>query len=191
MSDIQILNKKTLSCTKYLLEEITFTHTNLKGEKQTSTWEIYHRNSAATILLYDQERRMILLAEQLRLPVYLKDHNGYLLETCAGMIDKDELPEHSIIREVEEELGYRISEIEKIAEAHLSPAAITEYIYFFLGKYSPDMKVSDGGGKENEGEDIRIVEMSFEEAREKLVKGEINDVKTILLLQHALIRGII
>jgi GDP-mannose pyrophosphatase NudK len=191
MADIQILNSKTLSCTKYLLEEITFSHTNRKGKKQISKWEIYHRSLAATILLYDPDRRMILLAKQLRLPVYLKDQSGYLIETCAGMIDKDELPEQSIIREVEEELGYRISEIEQIAEAYLSPAAITEYIYFFVGKYTPEMKVSEGGGKEDEGEDIRNIEWSFDEAKQKLLNGEIRDVKTILLLQHAVIRGII
>ena len=107
------------------------------------------------------------------------------------MIEKDELPEQCIVRELEEEMGYRISEIEKFAEAYLSPAAITEYMHFFLDKYSPEMKVNEGGGIETEGEDIRVVELSFNEAREKLFSGEIHDTKTILLLQHAIIHGII
>lgn len=192
MPDIKIINKETLSCTKYLLEEITFTYTARDGKTRDVKREVYHRGSGAAILLYDPKRKTVLLAEQFRLPSYLKDkQGGYLLETCAGMVDQGELPEESIIREVEEEMGYRISEIEKIGEGFMSPAAITEYIHLFLGKYSPEMRVSEGGGKESEGEDIRLIELSFDEAREKLLNGRINDIKTILLLQHALIRGII
>jgi len=192
MPGIQILNTETLSHFKYLLEKVSYAYTDHNGKEQTAQREVYHRSSSAAILLYDPDRRTILLAEQLRLPTYLNSNpSGYLLEACAGMIEKDELPEQCIVRELEEEMGYRISEIEKFAEAYLSPAAITEYMHFFLGKYSLEMKVNEGGGIETEGEDIRVVELSFNEAREKLFSGEIHDTKTILLLQHAIIHGII
>ena len=73
----------------------------------------------------------------------------------------------------------------------MTPASVTEYVYFYTGKYSTEMKVSEGGGQENEGEDISLVEMSATEARELLLSGKLRDVKTILLLQHAIIQNLI
>jgi len=192
MPDIRILNTETLSQNKYLLEKVSYVYTDRNSKERKQVREVYHRDSSAAILLYDADRKTILLAKQLRLPAYLNGNlSGHLLEACAGMIEKDELPEQCIIREAEEEMGYRVSEIERVAGAYLSPAALTEYMHFFLGKYSPEMKVTDGGGNEDEGEDIYVVELTFDEAREKLFSGEIHDAKTIILLQHTIIRGII
>lgn len=117
----------------------------------------------------------------------MNNDSGYLLEVCAGIIE-DESPEQCILREAEEEkIGYRIHEIEKVAESYMSPGAIVEYTHFFIGKYSPAMRISEGGGKKEEGEDIAIIELSYEEARLKLNSGQIRDAKTLILLQYAII----
>lgn len=189
MAEIKILEQKTLSDGHSKLELYRFQKSE-NDHTVDQEREIYIRPAAATILLYDPERRTIVLTRQFRLPVYLGKHE-MLLEACAGLIDEGEFPEHAIIREVEEETGYRISEIQKIAEGYSSPASFSEYVHFFVGKYSPDMKVSAGGGLEDEGERIEILEFSAEEARSKLLSGEIKDVKTILLLQHAVIHNLI
>ena len=88
------------------------------------------------------------------------------------MLDEGEFPEHAIVREVEEETGYRISEIEKVAEGYSSPSSFSEYVYFFLGKYSPDMRISEGGGLKDEGENIQVIELTAEEAKQKLKSGD-------------------
>ncbi len=189
MGEIKILEQRTLSEGHSKLELYKF-------EKATGTdavvqeREVFFRPPAAAILLYDDERKTVILTRQFRLPVHLAKHQ-MLLEACAGLLDEGELPEHAIVREVEEETGYRISEIKKIAEGYSSPASISEYVHFFIGKYSPDLKVSAGGGLADEGEKIEVIELSAKQARESLLSGSIKDVKTILLLQHALIQGLI
>jgi GDP-mannose pyrophosphatase NudK len=191
MSRIRILNTEILSQTKYRLEKVTYTFSDHTGKERVQQREVYQRGSSAAILLYDSNRKTLLLGSQIRLPAYLNNDSPYLLEACAGMIEKDESPEQCIVREVEEELGYRIHAIEKIAETYTSPASIIEYTYFFLGKYSPDMKISEGGGKKEEGEDISILELSYNAAKDKLDSGQIRDSKTLILLQHAILKGII
>jgi nudix-type nucleoside diphosphatase (YffH/AdpP family) len=107
-----------------------------------------------------------------------------LIEACAGMLDNDN-PIDCIIRETEEETGYRISSAKKVFESYMSPGAVTEILYFFVGEYELEMKVSDGGGLEEEHEHIEVLEYSFDKAYQMIASGEITDAKTIMLLQYA------
>ena len=107
-----------------------------------------------------------------------------MIEVCAGLLDQDE-PEQCIIRETEEETGYRISKVQKIMETYMSPGAITEILYLFIGEYDASMKVSEGGGLDHEQEDIEVIEMPFEKAYNMIATGELKDAKTIMLLQYA------
>ncbi|WP_374163261.1 NUDIX domain-containing protein [Arcticibacter sp. MXS-1] len=147
MADVKIVNQETLSNSKYRLELFEI-ETTQNGQTETQKREIYFRPAATTILLHDPERKTVLLTRQFRLPVYLsRKRPELIIEACAGLIDDGELPEHAIVREVEEETGYRISEIRQIAEGFSSPASFMEYVYFFTGIYSQDLKVNEGGGK--------------------------------------------
>jgi len=189
MPDINILERRTLSDHKAKLESIRFENTQ-NGETTVQEKVLFHRPPAASILLYDPERKTAILTRQFRLPVYLnqKDH---ILEACAGLLEEGELPEHAIIREVEEETGFRISEIEKVAEGYSSPSTFTEYVHFFVGKYSPDLRISKGGGLKEEGENIDVIELSAAEIRQKINRKEIKDIKTLVLLQHALLNDLL
>lgn len=189
MTEIEIINKRTLADNAYRLELFEIKQTQ-NGKTETLNREVYFRPEGAAILLVERERKMILLTRQFRLPVHLRTKNDLILEACAGIIDEGELPEQAIVREVEEETGYRISEIEQIAEGFMTPASVTEYAYFFIGYYAAEMKVNAGGGVDA-GENIELVEISAAEAKALLLAGKIRDVRTILLLQHALIQSII
>jgi GDP-mannose pyrophosphatase NudK len=190
MREPEITKAERLSDGKYKLDLYKI-NTSVNGNPKELKREVYIRPEAATILLVDPERKTVLLTKQFRLPIYLKGIKEHLIETCAGLLDEGELPEAAIVREVEEETGYRISEIERVAEGFTVPASVTEYVYFYIGKYSPEMKIKDGGGLQEEGEDIEVLELSATEARELLKPGKLKDVKTILLLQHAVIHNLI
>ncbi len=191
MKGTKILGKEILSDKKYRLELYEIEKSS-HGKTTVQQREIYFRPSVVVIFLYDPERKKVLLTRQFRLPVHLTHKKPeMLIEACAGIIDEGELPEHAVVREVEEETGFRISEIKQVAEGFSSPSSFMEYVYFFTGIYSPEMKVNKGGGKEEEGEDIEVIELSIAEARKKLEAGDIKDIKTILLLQHAIIAGIL
>jgi hypothetical protein len=73
----------------------------------------------------------------------------------------------------------------------MTPCSVTEKLYFFIAKYVPEMKVSEGGGVAGEEENIEVLEMKYEEAMDLIDSGEIQDVKTIMLLQYLRVHGIL
>ncbi|GAC1306636.1 MAG: GDP-mannose pyrophosphatase NudK [Mucilaginibacter sp.] len=185
MATIQILNKETLSDKQYPLKYIRYEKPDSEGNFHNIEKEVYFRPDAVTALLVDDERKKILLTRQFRLPAFLNgSDSGYMVETCAGIIGENESPEQTIHREAEEEIGCKIHDLEKVAGAYTSSGGITEFVHFFIARYNEKDRTGKGGGLKEEGEDIEIVELSFNDAREKLKQGAFRDVKTILLLQH-------
>jgi GDP-mannose pyrophosphatase NudK len=187
MSTIQILNKETLSDKKYPLKYISFEKPDEEGVFHNQEKEVYFRPDAVGVLLVDEKSKKILLTKQFRLPTFLNgSDSGYLVEACAGLIDEGETPEETVRREVEEETGYQINDLNKIAGAYSSPASATEFLHLFIAGYTSEPDHSKTGGLKAEGESIELIELGFNEAREKLKQGEFRDLKTILLLQHFL-----
>jgi GDP-mannose pyrophosphatase NudK len=189
--NIKIISKEILSDNWYTLNKITFEYLKKDGTREIQNREAYDRGNGATILLYNKENQTVILTRQFRLPTYINgNETGMLIETCAGLLDKDN-PETAIKRETEEETGYKIKDVKKVFEASMSPGSVTEILYFFVAEYSKDMKVSEGGGHHDEQENIEVLEMAFKEALGKIATGEIKDGKTIMLLQYAQINGLV
>ena len=188
---IKIQKTELLSDNWYLLNKVTFDYQKNDDSWITQKREVYDRGNGAAILLYNTAQKTVILTRQFRLPSYLNGNKtGMMIEVCAGMLDQDH-PEQCIIRETEEETGYRIKKVEKIMETYMSPGAITEILHLFVGEYNESMKVSEGGGLEHEQENIEVMEMSYDEAYAMIASGEIKDAKTILLLQHAKIKKLV
>ncbi len=185
MATIQILDKEILSNKKYPLKYIRYEKPDNEGRFHKQEKEVYFRPDAVTVLLVNNKRKKILLTRQFRLPAFLNgSDSGYIIETCAGIIDENETPEQTVRREVQEEMGYEIHDLEKVAGAYTSSGSTTEFVHFFIAGYSEKDRIGNGGGLKDEGEDIEIVEMGFSEVREQLKQGAFRDAKTILLLQH-------
>ncbi len=188
--NVKIIEEKVLSNNWYVLKKIIFEYKNKQGEWQNQAREAYDRGNGATILLYNKEAQTVVLTEQFRMPTYVNgNESGMLIEACAGLLDKDN-PEDCIRRETEEETGYRIGEVKKVFEAYMSPGSVTEILYFFVAEYSKAMKVNDGGGAEDEQENIDVLEIDFKKALAMINTGEIKDGKTIMLLQYAQINDL-
>jgi nudix-type nucleoside diphosphatase (YffH/AdpP family) len=188
---ITIQKTEVLSDNWYLLNKVTFDYQKEDHSWITQKREVYDRGNGAAILLYNTLQKTVILTRQFRLPTYLNGNaSGMMIEVCAGLLDEDH-PEQCIIRETEEETGYRITKVEKVMETYMSPGAVTEILYLFTGEYNESMKVSEGGGVEHEQENIEVLEMTFDEAYAMIESGEIKDAKTILLLQHAKIKNLI
>lgn len=172
------------------LQNVSFTYVNDQGEKEEKKNEVYQGADGVAVLLINQQKQTVILIRQLRIATVLNDNKtGMLIEACAGLLDEKE-PEIGIKREIEEETGYKVPEVKKIFEMYTSPGAITERIHYFIAAYDESMKVSSGGGLDEEKEDIEILEMPFNEAYSKLMTGEIKDAKTAILLQYAKIENI-
>jgi nudix-type nucleoside diphosphatase (YffH/AdpP family) len=191
IKDIKLLKTEVLSDNWYILRKITFEYKKKNGEIITQTREVYDRGNGATILLYNQEKKTVILTRQFRLPTFTNgNESGMMIEACAGLLDQDN-PEDCIRRETEEETGYLVKDLEKVFEAYMSPGSVTEILHFFIASYSKDMKVSEGGGVDYEEENIEVLEIPFDQAFKMIDSGEINDAKTIILLQHLKLKGIL
>ena len=188
---IKILKTELLSDNWYLLNKVTFEYKKNPETIQKQIREVYDRGNGAAILLYNTVNKTVLLTSQFRLPTYLNGNkSGMMVEVCAGLLDADH-PEQCVIRETEEETGYKIPKVQKIIETYMSPGAVTEILHLFVGAYDATMKVSEGGGVAHEQENIEVLEMPFETAYAMIASGEIKDAKTIMLLQYAKINALI
>lgn len=175
-----------LSNEKYPLHEVSFDVQNKKGEWKEKKQEVYNHGNAVSALLYNKESRTVILTKQFRMASYLNGNDdGMLIETPAGLLESGEAPEEAIVREIKEETGYAVTEVKKVMDVYSSPGAYTELLYLFVAPYTPQQKVSKGGGLEEEGEDVTVMETAFDEALRMLDSGEIKDAKTVMLLQYA------
>ena len=189
--EIEITETKLLSDNWYVLNKVTFNYKKENEKIESHIREVYDRGNGAGILLYNSAKKTVILTRQFRLPTYLNGNKtGMMIEVCAGLLDKDNA-EQAIIRETEEETGYRLKKVQKEIETYMSPGSVTEILYLFVGEYDESMKVSSGGGLDAEQENIEVLEYTFDEAYKMIESGEITDAKTILLLQHAKIKGLI
>jgi len=188
---IKNIVSKLLSDHYYILKKITFDYQLSTGKWVTLFREVYDRGDGAGILLYNKEKQTIVLTKQFRMPTYMNGNkDGMLVEICAGLLDEDD-PITCIVRETEEETGFKVSHVKKVYEAYSSPGVMTEKMHFFVGEYTDAMKVNNGGGLDSEHEDIEVLEIPFQNAVDMLNAGEINDTRTIVLLQYAQIHKLL
>jgi nudix-type nucleoside diphosphatase (YffH/AdpP family) len=166
------------------LKRATYEYLRSDGVWQTQTREIFDCGHGAAILLYDLQRRTVILTRQFRFAAFSHGYDGLMIEVPAGLLD-DASPEDRVRAETEEETGYRVREVRKVIEAYISPGAVTQMNYGFVGAYKPQDRVSEGGGRIEEGEDIEVLELDFDEAMAMIEDGRIQDGKTIILLQYA------
>lgn len=168
----------------YVLKKTRFAWRRRNGEWQSQSRETYDRGNGATILLYDLARRTVVLTRQFRFPAFVNGHDDLLIEAAAGLLDSLD-PAARIREEAEEETGYRVRGVLRLFDAFMSPGSVTEKLHFFVAEYAPSDRASDGGGVADEGEDIEVLELPFDEALAMIADGRIVDGKTIILLQHA------
>jgi nudix-type nucleoside diphosphatase (YffH/AdpP family) len=184
IDNVKIESTEILSDNWYTLKKIKYSYRKKDGTILTQTREAYDRGNGAAILLYNSTEGTVILTRQFRLPTFINgNETGMLIEACAGLLDNDN-PEDCIRRETEEETGYVVKNVKKIFEAYMSPGSVTEILYFFIAEYSSEMKINEGGGKEDEEENIEVLEINIAEAMQMVDDGRIKDAKTMMLLMY-------
>jgi len=97
-----------------------------------------------------------------------------LLEFPAGLIEPNEDPKVTALRELEEETGYLANHIESLGSYYLSPGYSSEIIHLYFAK---DLKKTSQNL--DLFEEIEIIEMDLNRA----FAHNFKDIKTELLLQ--------
>ena len=187
---VRIIDTTILSNDWYVLKKTTFDFQRRDGTWQRQSRETYDRVNGATILLFNRDRRTVVLTRQFRLPAFVNGHDGMMIEAAAGLLD-NATPEERIRAEAEEETGYRVDNVQKVFEAYMSPGSVTEKLHFFIAEYDASTRVGHGGGVEAEGEDLEVIELTLDDALDAVRRGEIVDAKTIMLLQFAALNPVL
>lgn len=192
MYRIKNITHTTLSNEWASLNRIDYDYQFKNGTWKRLSRESYDRGNGAAILLYNVENGTVILTKQFRMPIYENTKvDAMSIEVCAGAIDNNDAPLETIIRETEEEVGYKITKAKQVLTAYTSPGALTEKMFLFVAEYNQKLKVDEGGGLESEDEDIEVLELLFSEALEMIETGEIADAKSIMLLQYAQINELL
>lgn len=193
---VEVTNQHRLLDAFFKVDEYTVSHERFDGEmSEPRSIYVFERGDAVAALLYDPERRVVITVNQFRLPTHQKGRDrGWLIEAVAGMIPADEEGRHTetplqaLIREVREEAGYQLTHATPIAKFFSSPGGSTELIYLYFAEVRRVDKTAEGGGCEEEGEDIEVVEYPIEEFFNRLTAGEFEDPKLIIAGQWLMAR---
>ena len=182
---VRLNELKTLSGNHYTLRRADFDFRRRDGRWQAHQLrESYDIGDAAVVLPLDRARGMVLLIRQFRWPVFEWGYRELLVEAIAGKLDGDD-PQTCIAREAMEEAGVAIANPQLVTHAFVSPGAVKERVSFFLADYDSTAPRAVGGGHESEGEDIEVLELPLDAALDMIPRGEIIDLKTMMLLQAA------
>ncbi len=146
------------------------------GETEYKREIIKHGGSAVIIPVF--EDKTIALVRQ-----YRHAAGKYLLEICAGTLEKGEDAKTGANRELEEEIGVTAAKVEKLSEFYVSPGFLTEKMFLYLAT-----DLTETAQNLEEDEILSIEKLTFPEAFEKIKNGEIEDAKTIIGLILAGVR---
>jgi nudix-type nucleoside diphosphatase (YffH/AdpP family) len=150
--------------------------------------QLEDHGTASTVLPYDPDRRMALIARLPRAGPLFVGEDPYIMETAAGMIDPGETPEACVRREAMEELGVRLTTLEPLGRAFTAPGVSSEAVSLFLAPYAAADRVAQGGGVEGENEQIEVLELPLAELARQSDAGELRDLKTLALIMALRVR---
>lgn len=173
----------------FKLDILKYRHSLYRGgSSDTVSRELFVRGDAVVVLLYDLSKEVVVLIEQCRAGALMhaqkigQNEQAWLLEPVAGMIDFQETPQQAGIRETKEEAGVEINELEYICQYYPSPGACDEILHLYASEIDASL-LPEYAGLDTEAEDIKIVQIPFEQARLKLASGQFNVSSTIITLQ--------
>jgi nudix-type nucleoside diphosphatase (YffH/AdpP family) len=182
MKKVEVLQKKRVFDDFFKIDEAVVRFEKFNGQMSPPVKRLnFERGDAAAVLIFNPETQNVILINQFRYPTYDKT-GGWLIEIVAGMVDKNETPVECIRREILEETGYQVKHLIPIQSFYPSPGGSSERIFLFYAEVNKSDKVTKGGGKETENEDIQVVEFPLPDLWKKLNEGKIMDAKTSIAL---------
>ncbi len=182
---VTLLGREPLYDGHYRMNRYHLRHASYGGDKMVEIRrEVFERGHGVCVMPYDPASDRLVLIEQFRIAPYVCDEPAWLIEVIAGVIDPGETPEAVARREAQEEAGIELAgPLEPISRFYVSPGGTSEMLTLFCapGPIGPD----DGGvhGLPEEGEDIRVLVPTFDEAMAMLAAGRIVVGPAIVSLQ--------
>lgn len=180
---VEIVEREACFRGFYALDRVHLRHELFSGGMgPLISRELFVRHDAVCVLPYDPLRDAVVLIEQFRVGALDKSAHPWLLELVAGLIDKDEVPEEVARREAMEEAGLTLGELWPVTAYYPSPGGSDERVHLYVGRCDSS---GAGGihGLVEEGEDIRVLVLSLDEALAAMEAGRLDNAASIIALQ--------
>jgi ADP-ribose pyrophosphatase len=179
----EVVRKETAFQGYFKVVRYFFRHSLHKGGiSDEISREVFERGQAGAVLLYDPIRDEVVLIRQFRAGAYAAGHHPFTWELVAGIIEAGETPEVMIRREVVEEAGLTVGELELVQNIMLTPGACSESCHLFVGRVDAS-KAGGVFGLASEGEDILVKVLSFTEAYAMVERNEVDNAVGVIGLQ--------
>jgi len=179
----EILDQEIVYPGFFRMEKYRLKHTLYDGGwSEEISRELFVRGNCVAVLLYDPTADKLVLIEQFRAGAILNPDRAWLVEIVAGAIEAGETAEEVAYRESIEEAGCTIEQIKVINEFYTTPGGSSERITLFCGKIDSS-QVGGIHGLDHEHEDILVRAVSFDEAYQMLLNGEIESAIPIIAIQ--------
>jgi ADP-ribose pyrophosphatase len=179
----ELLNNETILDGFFKMNRYRLRHSSFRGGWCDAMMrERIERLAAVSVLLYDPALDRLVLVEQFRIGLMGAVDPPWSLETVSGFCDREhELPEQVARREVVEETGCVLRALTHIGEFFVSPGMSVERINLYCGWV--DASAAHGiYGLDHEGEEMRVVTLSGDEARNELFR-RLNSTSVIMAVQ--------
>nr|WP_246480521.1 NUDIX domain-containing protein [Motiliproteus sediminis] len=182
-ADVTVSQRETLYDGFFRMERLRLQHALFEGETASMlSRELFVRDDAVCVLLYDPRRDAVVLVEQFRIGALDDEHSPWLLELVAGIVEPGEDCADVARREAAEEAAATLGRMENICRYHVSPGGSREVIHLLCAEVDSS---GLGGvhGLADEGEDILVHVVDRADAYQGVVTGRINNAATIMALQ--------
>ncbi len=157
-------------------------HQTFEGSEVEVSRELFHRGDAVAVLLYDPARDNIVLIEQFRIGA-MDDRDGpWLMEIVAGVVEPGESINDVARRECMEEAGIEVHSFEPVHSFYSSPGGCSEKIHILCALIN-SQQVGGIHGLDEEGEDIKVHVIAYNELHDLLASGRINSAIPLIAMQ--------
>ena len=171
----------------FKIDEAQLQHETFTGELTPVITRLnFERGDSVGVLVYVPTEQKVVMVTQFRYPGHVKGA-PFITEIVAGAIDKGELPEVAAQREVREETGIHLDELELIGRFFLSPGGSSERITLYLGSTN-QLPERETGGLVQEQEDLKIEIIPLAVLKDMMAHQVIVDAKTMIACQYLLAR---
>jgi ADP-ribose pyrophosphatase len=151
-----------------------------RGGSVQLDWELMERGHAVAVLGHDPKRDEVVLVNEFRPGALIAGDYAFRDNLVAGAIDEGESAIDAAVREMQEEAGLTLHEPRLIHPgAYVSSGGTSEKITLVYGR----VDTSGGGGiygVSTEREETLAVVLPAQTYIERVRRGEINDLKTLV-----------
>ncbi len=181
---LEIISDETPFNEFFHIRKTRLRHENFDGSMSPDlTRYSFEKPDAIAALVHHVSRDAYILVRQFRFPLVSHHIDPWMTEIVAGGISEGEDAVTAAKREIIEEIGYAPLKIEKISRFYVSPGILNERVTLFFATVDESSKINEGGGADDEDEDIELIWVPRHEAMQWMESQAVSDAKTMIALQ--------